>query len=254
VVVLALVVRARVPVAAVHQARDRDAERALTASATSCFWASPRFSSRRSAARLPFLSDALADDSDPSLKTLAEAIDNNLAEEASQFLTLTDTIQHGHTGDLNECRTLVSGLAPKVCDFWQSLPVEQRTPFADLDVITWVNRQGLQVWKWTAKSQVTPLIPQRYAALRRHPRETHVVAATRARAREPHQFTIEPLRSPTTSDMAFVFAVPYQDGGIRADAGPQRQAQSLVNPLLPPGYGFAIVAADGRVLFHATSR
>ena len=42
---------------------------------------------------LPFLSDALADDSDPSLKTLAEAIDNNLDDEASQFLTLTDSDQ-----------------------------------------------------------------------------------------------------------------------------------------------------------------
>ncbi len=203
---------------------------------------------------LPFLSDALADDSDPSLKTLAEAIDNNLGEEASQFLTLTDTIQHGHTGDLKECRTLVSGLAPKVCDFWQSLPVEHRTPFADLDVITWVNREGLQVWKWTAKSQVTPLIPQRYAHFDDILAKRTWSLRRERGTREPHQFTIEPLRSPTTSDMAFVFAVPYQDGGASVPMlALNVKPQSLVNPLLPPGYGFAIVAADGRVLFHTTS-
>jgi hypothetical protein len=203
---------------------------------------------------LPFLSDALADDSDPSLKTLAEAIDNNLGEEVSQFLTLTDTIQHGHTGDLQECRTLVSGLAPKVCDFWQSMPAEHRTPFADLDVITWVNRQGLQVWKWTAKSQVTPLVPQRYAHFDDILAKRTWSLRRERGAREPHQFTIEPLRSPTTSDMAFVFAVPYEDGGASVPMlALNVKPQSLVNPLLPPGYGFAIVAADGRVLFHTTS-
>src|SRR5262249_4643774 len=71
---------------------------------------------------------------------------------------------------------------------------------------------------------------------------------------DPHEFTIEPLRSPTTSDMAFVFAVPYQDGGASVPMlALNVKPQSLVNPLVPPGYGFAVVAADGRVLFHSTS-
>ena len=203
---------------------------------------------------LPFLSDPLADDSDPSLQKLAEAIDNNLDHEASQFLELTDAIKEGGAGELKECRALVSGLAPKVCDFWQSLPETHRTPFADLDVITWVNREGLQVWKWTAKSQVTPLIPQRYAHFEDILAKRTWSLRGERDAPEPRQFTIEPLRSPTTSEMAFVFAVPYEEGGLSVPMlALNVKPQSLVNPLLPPGYGFAIVAADGRVLFHSTS-
>ena len=96
-------------------------KRRATASATSS-WA---FRSRVLAARCRS-SDALADDdSDPSLKTLAEAIPIYLGEEASQFLTLTDTISTA-TGDLK--RQPHAGLAPKVCDFWQSLPAEHRRP------------------------------------------------------------------------------------------------------------------------------
>ena len=203
---------------------------------------------------LPFLSDALADDSDPSLENLAKAIDRNLEQEAAQFLTLTDTIQHGHTGVLKDCRTSVKGLRPDVCDFWQSLPAERRTPFAELDVITWVNRQGVQKRKWSAKSQVTPLIPQRYAHFDDILAKRTWSLRREREAGEPHQFTIEPLRSPTTSDMAFVFAVPNGDDETSEPMlALNVKPQSLVNPLIPPGYGFAIVAADGRVLFHSTS-
>jgi hypothetical protein len=203
---------------------------------------------------LPFLSDALADDSDPALQKFAEAIDDNLEQETSQILRLTDVIQRGNVGELKECRTFVSGLASRVCDFWQSLPAEHRTPFAELDVMTWVNRDGLQVWKWTAKSQVTPLIPQRYAHFDDILAKRTWSLRRERQAAGPHQFTIEPLRSPTTSDMAFVFAVPYEDGGASVPMlALNVKPQSLVNPLVPPDYGFAVVAADGRVLFHSTS-
>jgi hypothetical protein len=201
---------------------------------------------------LPFISDAHADDSDPSLQKLAEAIDGNLEKEATQFLELTETIKKGNRGELQECRTVVTDLAPKVCDFWQSLPEGERTPFAELDVATWVNREGVQVWKWTAKSQVTPLIPQRYAHF------DDIMAkrtwSLRREREDSRQFTIEPLRSPTTSDMAFVFAVPFEDaGGLARMLALNVKPQSIVNPLVPPGYGFAVVASDGRVLFHSTS-
>jgi hypothetical protein len=204
---------------------------------------------------LPFLSDALADDTDPALKNFAEAIDRNLEAEASQFLALTETIKSGHNAvGLRECRSFVSGLAPKVCDFWQSMPEDHRSPFAELDVVTWVNRDGQQVWKWTAKSQITPLIPQRYAHFEDILAKRTWSLRGERELPEPHQFTIEPLRSPTTSDMAFVFAVPYEEGGAAVPMMALNvKPQSLVNPLVPPGYGFAIVAPDGRVLFHSTS-
>src|SRR5262252_9518131 len=51
---------------------------------------------------LPFLSDALADDSDPSLQKFAEAIDDHLEHETARILKLTDVIQRGNTGELKE--------------------------------------------------------------------------------------------------------------------------------------------------------
>jgi hypothetical protein len=207
---------------------------------------------------LVFLSDPLAD-TDPALANLAEAIDGNLGKEASQFLALTETIKaivakskEGPAGlDLKECDVPVYGLKLEVCDFWRAIPEKHPMRFADLDVITWVDGDGMQVWKWTAKSQITPLIPQPYAHFADILAKRTWSLRVESALPEPRQFTIEPLRSPTTSDMAFAFAVPYTGDWPMMTLNVK--PHSLVNPLVPPEYGFAIVDPDGRVLFHSTS-
>lgn len=118
----------------------------------------------------------------------------------------------------------------------------------ELDVIVWVNKAGLQSEKWTTKRQITGQISQ---AVFEHFRAFNA-DYTWTLPDDTRRFLIEPLRSPTTSEMAFVFVV---DSGNpeRPMLALNAKPQSVVDPLVPPGYGFAIIAPDGRVLFHSQS-
>jgi hypothetical protein len=206
---------------------------------------------------LPFLVGSPTSDSDESLRGLATAIEDNLRSDASNFLDLVVTVK-GMNETLNErlaeCSANVDSLE-NVCDVWHYMPDQingnpQLSPgFAELDVITWVNREGMQTQKWTAKSFVTPLIRQDYTHF-----QDILAGRTWTIGERSEAFTIEPLRSPTTSDMAFAFAVPLgkiddENAMLSLNVKPQ----SVLDPLVPPGYGFAVLAPDGGVLFHSTS-
>ena len=221
------------------------------------------------AGALPFLADAPSVESDDSLKTFAREIDRKLGEEAREFLTLAHTIDGLHDPltlllKRPELRCTVAIRAKDqehttqdVCNLWETLELHTPDYYSDLDVVSWIGDDGMQRNKWTAKTQVTGLIRQGdYQHFRdvRAGRMWHLTGG-------PHDqpFTIEPLRSPTTSEMAFVFAIPTTvKAQVEGDPDIHVLAlnvkpQSLVDPLVPRGYGFAVITAEGRVLFHSNS-
>jgi hypothetical protein len=223
------------------------------------------------AGALPFLADAPSVDSDESLKTFASEINRRLGQEAREFLTLARTIER-----LREPLTLllkrpelqctvdirgkdrVNPDTHDVCNLWQTMELHAPDYYSDLDVVSWIGDDAFQRNKWTAKNQVTGLIRQDYQHFR-DVRAGRVWRLTDDPVDDSHSFTIEPLRSPTTSDMAFVFALPtYVAAEQRGDPDVHVLAlnvkpQSLVDPIVPRGYGFVIITLEGHVLFHSSS-
>ena len=212
---------------------------------------------------MPFAARQPNAEIDASLEQFAASLDQNFTREASQFLELTATInQHvaalwKNLHRLPGCevelyyqdRTKVDN---QLCDLWEASTTEIAPGFADLDIVTWVGRDAWQRVKWTTKRQMTALIRQDY----QHFRDVMAGRTWSLRNDPPpgRPFTIEPLRSPTTSEMAFVFAVPIASPGNSEPEGMLAlnvKPQSLVDPLVPPGFGFAVLGPDGRVLFHS---
>jgi hypothetical protein len=82
--------------------------------------------------------------------------------------------------------------------------------------------------------------------------------------RPPYRFLIYPENSPNTGDFSVLIGNPYQDGdpvpqGRGKDSRLRAQYivnkfESLVNPVLPPGYGFAVLNRDGKVQFHSIAQ
>src|SRR5262249_40620549 len=72
-----------------------------------------------------------------------------------------------------------------------------------------------------------------------------------------YRFRMEPLFSPNTGEFLVSLAAP------RVATQPERpdlimkvlgvKLESLYKPVLPAGYGFAVVNPDGKVLFHSAS-
>jgi hypothetical protein len=212
---------------------------------------------------------------DLALDTLAGRIEKELARETSEVLKLADDIltprfeDEGGALGLLEC-PVGSGLnRPNVvidrheCELWQALG--RNTPMLDLDVVIWFDDKGEQLRKWTTKAQITGRTPHRpfdhYRNLvgeslwKLAPGDTTPVSE--------RKFTIDPLRAPTTAELGVVFAMPLdaeetkkiKDSTAtepdRVFFGLNVRPQSVVDSVVAPGYGFAIIAPGGKVLFHS---
>lgn len=150
--------------------------------------------------------------------------------------------------------------------------VPARGRYPGFDTFFWVNEQGWQALKWTTRDHETPGIN-----VKDRPYFQNVVHG-RLWNWNGGRFTLESIRSWTTGEGFFVVAMPVEDGeerpaGPALAAGPPAEErapaalqakpvaaaltvpmESLREPVLPPGFGFALVDADGRVLAHSDAK
>lgn len=145
--------------------------------------------------------------------------------------------------------------------------------YPDFDTFFWVNDRGWQSLKWTTREQGTPAIN-----VKDRPYFQNVVHGRLWTWNGGGRFTLDAIRSWTTGEGFFVIAMPVEDGRVRPPgpalaAGPPREAplpaavqskpvvaalttplSSLKETVLPPGFGFALVDEEGRVLAHSEAR
>jgi hypothetical protein len=207
---------------------------------------------------VPFGPLAQSKAGDEVLEQLATAIDTRIGDETSQVLALAKSINTARASTtLAQCEVhYMFWTTDKLCDLWSSLrwspPAKALWP--ELDVAIWLDEDGDQVLKWTTKAQLTGRTSHAQFEHFRH----LASGALWTLKREPSaRFTIEPLRAPTTAERGVVYGMPLSAMGTSSPEEPQFMAlnvrpHALVDAVMPPGYGFAVVAADGRVLFHST--
>jgi hypothetical protein len=138
---------------------------------------------------------------------------------------------------------------------------QARFDYLDFDTFFLADENGDQSLKWTVQEQETPLVNVRDRAYFAHVASDQLWSRPGAAAA---RFWVEPVRSGTTGESVAVLAMPAAARGAPAAAGaggprPLLAAlagsmASLSRMVLPPGCGFAIVDADGGILFHADAR
>jgi hypothetical protein len=201
---------------------------------------------------------------DRSLDEFHGQIERRLESETKDVLALANRIlkQPATIGQRTDCDVAGSGVTmgpgrgdgKAECGLWQAL-FESR-PSIELDVVIWFNDQGQQVRKWTTKAQITGPASHRPFG---HFRDVSAGRLWTLRNDDSSRpFTIEPLRAPTTSELGVMFAMPAPEEKGPDPKNVQRtflalnvRPHSVVDPVVAPGYGFAILALDGRVLFHS---
>ncbi len=198
------------------------------------------------AGMLPFLLPVESEAGDRALANFSQQIGERFANETEKILKVGSAIAHQpNSPDLIACEVEVKKwVGKKPCGLWEGLERTDNIPM-ELDVVMWVDPKGNQSKKWTTKTQVTVPTPHLDFAHYQDivARRTWYLRSGTYRER----FTIEPLRAPTTAEMGVVFAIPDGEGLVAFNVRPQ----TVVDPLIPPGYGFALLAPDGQVLFHS---
>jgi hypothetical protein len=130
-------------------------------------------------------------------------------------------------------------------------------------MVFWADKDGNQLAKFTVDRHSTPQTPvQNYTyfkdllanhhlkhILTDNPPSVIPMLATL----DDYQYSLEATTSPTTGLFSTVIAAPYEastKGKIKAQVLVFRPL-SLVDPVLPPNFGFAVLSGDGQVLFHS---
>lgn len=218
------------------------------------------------AAVIPVGPRPVSDAGDRTLKRIADRMESNLEQEVRDLLALSSAVAAINPkpgrNSLEECQVPQAWRTNTNCDLWKPLSEflnhYERAP--ELDVAILIDARGLQVRKWTTKLQLTG--PAQHHTFE-HFRNLTSGNLWSVDPKLPG-FTMEPLRTPTTAEVGVVFGLPLNalkkstlEDFVDRDVAARFLAlnvrlRSVIDVVMPSGHGFAIVAPDGRVLFHST--
>jgi hypothetical protein len=127
--------------------------------------------------------------------------------------------------------------------------VKAPTTYQDLSLVMWLDQNGDQILKADVHSQVTSrqnLEERPYFAEARRGRWNFQFA-------DGDPFFVQSLRNNTTGELTT--ALSTQSGAAKDCLAAITMAPLAVErPILPAGYSFAVIAADGQVLYHSDAR
>ncbi len=188
---------------------------------------------------------------DRQLETLAGQISTNFRKDVSTVLRQLDLVQSWAEEQIRQGQA-----RPRNSDLLSKISGLDRPFFSSVSLI---NGNGRQAVKWSVDAQATPLVSvtsrRYYTAATREGRDYLFLDGRR--------IAIESIRSATTPQPEIVFARQTRDSSLPSSDAFREQfpviamsmpsALSIINPVLPRHFGFAIVDQGGNVLFHSDS-
>jgi len=120
------------------------------------------------------------------------------------------------------------------------------------DIAFWTDKDGKQIAKFTVDKKSTPQTPVNDRDFYKDVVASGSSIAPLLADLDGRRYSLHPLVSTTTGLFSTIIAAPYEK---RNHSKITLQALvfhplSLVNPVLPPEFGYAVLAPNGTVLFH----
>lgn len=196
-------------------------------------------------------SEQIKEQRDQQLVSLSEQLIDNFSHElhaiVHQMKTLEDTMTlppHGAKPEKIEnlfTNTLID-------------PLHQEYPYFNL--VFWADEEGTQQRKWTVGSRVTPFISVKTREYFQRAKEDRLWEFAEPLSEvhpKPHKLFVQPTYSRTTGKFTVDVSSP---SNIETNVMVlEAQLLSLVEPVLPQGFKFAVVRNnDGTVLFHSDKK
>jgi hypothetical protein len=144
-------------------------------------------------------------------------------------------------------------LTPKA-EFLADRLTEAGIVYSDFERFSWVDPAGDQCFKWTLGKGRDPRVNVRERRYFRDAVEGRLWELPMGGERPPFRFTLEPVVSWATGRRTVVLATPLFEElppAQRFVSTLTIDLSSLSRPVLPYGYGFAVIDDDGNVLFHS---
>ena len=129
------------------------------------------------------------------------------------------------------------------------------SPYPYLLTASWLNEQGWQQIKWTVRPNVSNRV-----RVNERPYFSQLKLGRHYNFEDPkgknHEFWIEPITTSTTGSRAVVISKLVDGFGKNAKwvSVIETRPLSLMQPVIPEGFGFAVIDNNGKVLFHSVPK
>ena len=204
------------------------------------------------------------DSADRNLKRIAEQIKNNFPNEMRSAFGQLEQL----SPDASQY-TLLKTEGPILVSNYPIVHPPAGPCYPYFEMANYANRQGQQILKLDVRSAPTPAINVGTRAFFNRvmgdetwggeafsqPEAPSAACGSDGATRIDHNY-VEPLISKNTHEFFAVLSSPFPAGPVRSPIAVQAlsiKPISLVDPVLPPGYQFAVIDANCEVLFHSDS-
>lgn len=194
---------------------------------------------------------------DDQVKTLASEIKTSFHEELTNALAQLDTLsQNGEiikqldskneedkTSDNAKESDIYQQSGTNKTDILPAILKSPRTTYNYFDSAAWIDEKGMQKAKWSVKSYNTQYINVTGRDYFDNIRKKRFYRLG------DHEFWLDSVISRNTGRNQVEISMADPSG--RWTVAFDMRLISLMDPVVPAGYGFAIIANDGKVLFHS---
>jgi hypothetical protein len=191
-----------------------------------------------------------------TLLSLSAYYDYSLNRQTeSQLQRFADAIDENLTGELSDMYDQLTILTTRAGNFIERQPStlsEERTffdhhkdPYRYMDLAFWTDEKGKQLKKWGVRKQVTPSIDISTRSYFTNVRDGRFWVS------RGKSFQLQPIYSYTTGENTAAMFIRTPGSGALWGAGMTSRLLSLIDPVVPSGFGYAIIDADGLVVFHS---
>lgn len=201
-------------------------------------------------------------------RRLAKEIANNVQVEVQQAYRQLHLLTKRAEADLEEAKDYKEanrlGIKKEnILDAKTNWIIKEPYPF--LRMAFWIAPNGYQRVKWFAQSAPTPFLSVSERSYFQHVKEDQLWTIplvgenplVEGKRDNPARLWVEPIYSWTTAENSTVLAIPVSSvlpGFEYWAAALETKFLSLINPVLPGGFGYAVIDRTGKVLFHSDER
>ncbi|MFZ0389829.1 MAG: cache domain-containing protein [Calditrichia bacterium] len=182
---------------------------------------------------------------DTQLVKLSEAIRTNVNREVNSMYAQLEDYNHLILNSDGRQRFQASPTRINLLTDKTSQLFPEKYPW--FEMVYWMDKLGRQQFKWTIKDQTTSLI--NVASRDYFQKIVQNEWWSNPPPQDTVRFWLEQIYSWNTGENLTVLSVPTGNDSLVA-AAMVGQPLSIMNPVLPEGYGYAIIDAAGKVLFH----
>jgi hypothetical protein len=193
------------------------------------------------------------------LEQFADSIQRNFYSELDSALTQLDALNNKLDKKTIDAARELNGPQLEKITFRSSILrdglVTPDSPYPYLLSAFWANERGKQQIKWTVRSSVTNRVNVADRPfVQKLKQERHYNYQTRDK--KNHEFWMEPLVSPTTGTRGVVISefTKAIDPKAKWVSVIELKLFSLMQAVVPEGYGFAVIEDSGKVLFHSAPK